>query len=46
MNNNGFLRGFRDGTPIGLGYFVVSFSLGIIAKNQAFFTFRDFLQAC
>ena len=26
------MDGFRDGTPIGLGYFVVAFSLGIIAK--------------
>ena len=28
-----FLNGLRDGIPIGLGYFVVSFSLGIIAKE-------------
>ena len=28
-----FLRGVKDGIPIGLGYFAVSFSLGIIAKN-------------
>ena len=27
------MDGFRDGTPIGLGYFVVAFSLGIVAKN-------------
>ena len=26
------MDGFRDGTPIGLGYFVVAFSLGIVAK--------------
>lgn len=26
------MDGFRDGTPIGLGYFVVGFSLGIVAK--------------
>ena len=26
-----FLRGVRDGVPIGLGYFAVAFSLGIIA---------------
>lgn len=26
------MDGFRDGTPIGLGYFVVSFTLGIVAK--------------
>lgn len=28
-----FLDGFRDGIPIGLGYFAVSFSLGIVARN-------------
>lgn len=28
-----FLKGIKDGIPIGLGYFAVSFSLGIIAKN-------------
>ena len=28
-----YLEGVRDGIPIGLGYFAVSFSLGIIAKN-------------
>ena len=28
-----YLEGVRDGVPIGLGYFAVSFSLGIIAKN-------------
>lgn len=30
---NAFLKGMRDGFPIGLGYFAVSFSLGIIAKK-------------
>lgn len=28
-----FIEGFKDGIPIGLAYFAVSFSLGIIAKN-------------
>ena len=28
-----FMKGLRDGLPIGLGYFTVSFSLGIIAKK-------------
>jgi len=28
-----FLRGVKDGIPIGLGYFAVSFALGISAKN-------------
>lgn len=30
---NAFFKGMRDGLPIGLGYFAVSFSLGIIAKK-------------
>ena len=28
-----FTRGMKDGIPIGLGYFAVSFTLGIAAKN-------------
>ena len=28
-----YIDGVRDGVPIGLGYFAVSFSLGIMAKN-------------
>ena len=31
-NRQALIEGFRDGTPIGLGYFVVGFSLGIVAK--------------
>ena len=31
-NRQALTDGFRDGTPIGLGYFVVGFSLGIVAK--------------
>ena len=30
---NVWLKGMRDGIPIGLGYFAVSFSLGILAKK-------------
>lgn len=30
---NGFLRGCRDGVPIMLGYFAVAFTLGIAARN-------------
>ena len=33
MNKRTVFEGFRDGLPIGLGYFTVAFSLGIIAKN-------------
>ena len=32
-NRRALAEGFRDGTPIGLGYFVVSFTLGIVAKH-------------
>jgi len=32
-DNSAFFKGMRDGLPIGLGYFAVSFSLGIIAKK-------------
>ena len=31
-NRQALMDGFRDGVPIGLGYFVVGFSLGIVAK--------------
>ncbi|MBQ7453534.1 MAG: AzlC family ABC transporter permease [Selenomonadaceae bacterium] len=31
-NRQALMDGFRDGTPIGLGYFVVGFSMGIVAK--------------
>lgn len=33
MKKNVFLEGLRDGLPIGLGYFAVAFSLGIVARN-------------
>ena len=33
----------RDGVPIGLGYFAVSFSLGIAAKNAGLTPFQGFL---
>lgn len=35
--------GIRDGVPIGLGYFAVSFSLGIAAKNAGLTPFQGFL---
>lgn len=31
-----FREGFRDGIPVGLGYFVVAFSLGITARSLGF----------
>lgn len=35
-----FLEGVRDGVPIGLGYFAVSFSLGIVAKKAGLNIFQ------
>ncbi len=35
-----FLEGVRDGLPIGLGYFAVSFSLGIVAKKAGLNIFQ------
>ncbi len=37
-----FLEGVRDGTPIGLGYFAVAFSLGIAARNAGLTAFQGF----
>ena len=38
-----FCDGMRDGFPIALGYFAVSFSLGIAARGRRC---RVFWQAC
>ena len=38
-----FLRGMKDGIPIGLGYLAVSFSLGIAAKNAGLTPFQGLL---
>ena len=37
------MEGFRDGTPIGLGYFVVGFSLGIVAKSVGLSPLQGFV---
>ena len=29
-----FRKGIKDSVPVGMGYFAVSFSLGIIANNE------------
>lgn len=42
-NKSVFKRGIKDGIPIGLGYFAVSFSLGIAAKNAGLSAFQGFL---
>jgi predicted branched-subunit amino acid permease len=36
-------NGFRDGIPIGLGYFAVAFSLGIVARLAGLSAFQGFL---
>lgn len=38
-----FREGFRDGIPIGLGYFAVAFSLGIIARDAGVNFFQGFI---
>ena len=42
-NRQALLEGIRDGTPIGLGYFVVGFSLGIVAKYVGFSPLQGFV---
>lgn len=42
-NKTALRQGFRDGIPIGLGYFAVSFSLGIVARNAGLSPFQGFL---
>lgn len=39
-NRAWFLRGLRDGVPIGLGYLAVSFTLGIAARNAGLTAFQ------
>ncbi len=38
-----FFNGLKDGIPIGLGYFAVSFSIGITAKSIGMNAFQGFL---
>ncbi len=42
-NRQVFREGVRDGMPIALGYFVVSFTLGIAARNAGLDPFQGFL---
>ena len=42
-NRQALLDGFRDGTPIGLGYFVVGFTLGIVAKRVGLDPLQGFI---
>lgn len=41
--NTNLKEGMRDGIPIGMGYFAVSFSLGIAAKKVGLSPFQGFL---
>lgn len=40
-----FARGFRDGIPIGLGYFAVAFSLGIAARAAGITALQGFVMS-
>ena len=42
-NRSVFVQGFRAGIPIAIGYFAVSFSLGITARDCGFNAFQGFL---
>lgn len=43
MAKKPFLEGLRDGIPIGLGYFAVAFSLGIVARNAGLTPIQGFI---
>ena len=43
MNKNWLVKGVRDGIPIALGYFAVSFSLGIAARSAGLTAFQAML---
>lgn len=40
-----FFNGLKDGIPIGLGYFAVSFSIGLTARNVGMSVFQVFLMS-
>ena len=42
-NSQAYREGLHDGIPIGLGYFAVAFSLGIICRSSGFSVFQGFL---
>lgn len=44
-NKNAFTNGMRDGIPIALGYFAVSFSLGIVARRAGLSPIQGFLSS-
>lgn len=42
-NSSELIQGFRDGVPIGLGYFAVAFSLGIAARSAGLTALQGFI---
>ena len=42
-NTKAYFDGLRDGTPIGLGYFAVAFSLGIVAQKAGLTATQGFV---
>lgn len=44
-NSKWYKKGIRDGIPIALGYFAVSFTLGIVAKKAGLTAFQAMLAA-
>lgn len=42
-NAQAYKEGLHDGIPIGLGYFAVAFSLGILCRSSGFSVFQGFL---
>ena len=44
-NKQVFKEGFKDGIPIGLGYFAVAFSLGILARKAGFTPLQGFVNS-
>lgn len=45
LNAKWYKRGMKDGIPIGLGYFAVAFTLGIVAKKAGLTAFQALLTA-
>lgn len=45
MNKKKFVKGLRDGLPIGLGYLTVSFGIGIACHNVGLNAFQGFLMS-
>lgn len=43
INTQAYRQGLHDGIPIGLGYFAVAFSLGILCRSSGFSAWQGFL---